>query len=105
MSDGFKKGLEGLDQGAGASPGEAPPSPDQPDQLQALIELLAAEAAGIPNGVPAVWHPDVTADLVRAATDRPVVEVRAGDAAGAVAAWEAATAVPTATTGASPQPE
>jgi NADH-quinone oxidoreductase subunit C len=34
MSDeGFKKGLEGLDEGAGRSPGEAPPAPDQPDVL------------------------------------------------------------------------
>ena len=45
MSDGFKKGLEGLDQGAGASPGEAPPSPDQPDQLPPHPTIDALRAA------------------------------------------------------------
>ena len=32
-NDGFKKGLEGLDQGAATAPGEAPAAPEQPDNL------------------------------------------------------------------------
>jgi NADH-quinone oxidoreductase subunit C len=32
-NDGFKKGLEGLDEGAGKSPGEAPPAPEQPQEI------------------------------------------------------------------------
>jgi hypothetical protein len=64
--------------------------PDRADRLQTLIELLAAEAEGMPGGVPVVWHPEATGELVRAATDRPVVEIRAVDAAEAVAAWDRA---------------
>jgi hypothetical protein len=66
--------------------------PDRADRLQALIDLLAVEAEGIPGGVPVLWHPDLTLGLVRAATARRVVEIRADDAAAAVAAWEAAQA-------------
>ena len=32
-NEGFKKGLEGLDQGAATSPGEGPAAPEQPDNL------------------------------------------------------------------------
>lgn len=68
----------GLPEGARAAP------------LGSLIELLADEAARVPGGVPVVWHPHATRELVAAATDRPVVEVRAETADDALRAWDAA---------------
>lgn len=66
--------------------------PDRTARLQALIELLAAECEGLPGGVPVLWHPDLSADLVRAATDRRVIEVRAEDADEAAEVWRRETA-------------
>ena len=51
--------------------------PDRVDRLRSLVELIAAEAETIPGGVAVVWHPEATSELVRSATDRPVVEIRA----------------------------
>ncbi|WP_082839025.1 hypothetical protein [Gemmata sp. SH-PL17] len=56
----------------------------------ALVEVLADEAEQIPNGVPVVWHPDVGSDELRAATARPVLEVRAARADEALARWRRA---------------
>jgi hypothetical protein len=63
-------------------PGEARTS-----RLSTLVEVLADEAEQVPNGVPVVWHPAVTADLLRAATERRVVEICADRADEALAAW------------------
>jgi hypothetical protein len=59
---------------------------DRHTRLASLIELLADEADQISNGVPVVWHPGATAAMIRATTDRQVVEIRAGRAADALAA-------------------
>jgi hypothetical protein len=51
--------------------------PDRVGPLGALIDLLAEEAEHIPEGIPVLWHPEVTRDLIVAATTRPVLEVKA----------------------------
>ncbi|QJX01325.1 hypothetical protein FTUN_8969 [Frigoriglobus tundricola] len=58
-------------------------------RLAALVEVLADEVEQIPNGVPVVWHPEVTAAELRAVTDRPVLEIRAEGTDEALAAWAA----------------
>lgn len=46
-------------------------------RLALLVEVLADEVERIPNGVPVVWHPELTATELRGVTDRRVVEIRA----------------------------
>jgi hypothetical protein len=55
------------------------PETDRPTQLTSLIELLANEAERIPGGIPVVWHPDVTKELMLSATARPVIEIKSED--------------------------
>ena len=55
-------------------------------RLGKWLSVVLWEAAGVPDSLVAVWHPDITADDVRiAAGGRPVVEV-AGDTTAAVVA-------------------
>ncbi len=46
-------------------------------QLKSTINLLQSEAMIIYNGIPVIWHPEITADMVRAATSAEVVEITA----------------------------
>jgi hypothetical protein len=62
--------------------------PDRVSPLQALIELLAREAEAIPDGVPVIWHPEATRELVESATDRRIVEITAERADEALRLWQ-----------------
>ena len=57
-------------------------------RLAAVVEVLADEVERIPNGVPVLWHPALTADEVRAATDRRVIEIRSNHAEEALRLWQ-----------------
>lgn len=63
------------------------PAGDPVAELRRWVHEVGAEAEAIPDGVLAVWHPAATADVLRRATDRTVIEVRAASAAEAVRAW------------------
>lgn len=58
------------------------------ERLHALIELLASEIEGMPNGVPAIWHPDLTRELLNGVTDRRVMEIEADSPDQAEAAYQ-----------------
>lgn len=57
-------------------------------RLATLVEVLADEVERIPNGVPVLWHPELSADDLRAVTDRRVVEIRANRAEEALRLWQ-----------------
>jgi hypothetical protein len=55
------------------------------DKMAAWVELVGREAEAIPNGVATVWHPEITADEVRAAAGgRAVAEITAASVEDAV---------------------
>ncbi len=56
-------------------------------RLATLVEVLADEIERIPNGVPVLWHPDLSIAEVRAVTDRRVVEIRVDRVEEALALW------------------
>lgn len=56
-------------------------------RLAAVVEVLVDEAERVPGGVPVVWHPDLSADELAAATPYRVLEIRAESATAARAAW------------------
>jgi hypothetical protein len=58
-------------------------------RLAVLVEVLTDEVERIPNGVPVLWHPELTADELRTVTDRRVVEIRADRPEEALGAWAA----------------
>jgi phosphoribosylformimino-5-aminoimidazole carboxamide ribonucleotide (ProFAR) isomerase len=64
------------------------PEPDRLNRLNSLIELLVEEAGRIPDGVPAIWHPEITSELVAEVTDRPVISIRAESAEQAISVWK-----------------
>jgi hypothetical protein len=64
--------------------------PDRSTRLSSLIELLVEEAGQITGGVPTIWHPDTTPEMVAAVTDRQVIAVRAERVEEAITIWESA---------------
>lgn len=65
---------------------------DERNQKEALsdwIEMIQSEADMIARGVATLWHPRLTAESVRAATDRPVIEITADTAAAVLEQWRA----------------
>jgi hypothetical protein len=58
-------------------------------RLATLVEVLADEVERIPNGIPVMWHPELTVAELRAVTNRQVVEIRADQTDGALEAWAA----------------
>jgi hypothetical protein len=69
-----------LDRGLIAAFAAADPVPS----LSAWVEMILWEAASEEDLVGAVWHPEATSQLLRAATRRDVVEVEAGSVAAAL---------------------
>lgn len=57
------------------------------DGLRDWISALRPEVDAIRDGVLAVWHPNATVDVLRAATDSPVIEIVAETAGEALAVW------------------
>lgn len=57
----------------------------RPSQLGEIIKTLSKEAEDTPAGLPCLWHPDLTVDLVQSATERKVIEIRAANAVEALA--------------------
>lgn len=60
---------------------------DRDARLRQWVEDIAHEAVNLPGGVVCVWHPDITADELRAVTTRKVVEITADTTQDALAAW------------------
>lgn len=56
-------------------------------RLAAVVEVLVDEAERVPGGVPVVWHPDLSAAELAAATPHRVFEIRAESATAARAEW------------------
>jgi len=56
--------------------------------LVAFIHNLQAEAERIQEGVVVIWHPEIDAEMVQAASDANVVRIAAKDIDEAVSRWE-----------------
>lgn len=60
---------------------------DKLPQLREWLDSVGKEVEGQRNGVLTVWHPDATADVIRAATSRKVVEITANSTEEALRIW------------------
>lgn len=55
-----------------------------PRALQQIINTLTEEAEAINGGVPVLWYPGLTVDIIKEATDRAVVHIKADSVDSAV---------------------
>jgi len=61
----------------------------KPSTLRQIIKTLAEEAETIRDGLPVVWHPDLTPVMVKEVTERSVVVIEATSAEEALEQWRA----------------
>ena len=57
-------------------------------ELAANIKAIQNDAEGIYQGVAVVWHPEITPEMVREATDAKVIKIAAKNIRDAKDQWE-----------------
>ncbi|WP_020475848.1 glycosyltransferase family 25 protein [Zavarzinella formosa] len=70
---------------------KVPAEPDPREALRKWITLIGMETESMPQGVPVIWHPDITPAMAAAATERRGGEIHAERADDALEQWRMAT--------------